>query len=333
MSSPTPVQSLIAGLCLALPVHFLKVLNGNVFGISGFLHRAVRGSKEALVAVSGLVVGGVIVGLTERTGQRPIVDLRRTLVASLLVGFGTKLSNGCTSGHMVCGVSRLSLRSIVATGTFFITGVITAALVHNDLPASHSADWSLGPYGKTFLVLQTIPLAILLSLYYYASSDVDCKPEVQQSEETPLLQSASPQILFRRLTFLAASVEFALALRLSGLTDPVRVVSFLLLPFHRAFDVSLAFLALGVLPLSILLYKYTRGSEKPRLGGEWAIPKGGEIDANLLVGAAIFGVGWGLAGICPGPGLVNLGRALVTGTGLMHHLTWAAGVVIGGLLA
>jgi uncharacterized membrane protein YedE/YeeE len=85
---------------------------------------------------------------------------------------------------------------------------------------------------------------------------------------------------------------------MSNLSEPSRVLSFLLLPFHPAFDPSLAFLAAGALPLSFILQHRFRGPEQPRLGGSWAIPKGGNIDSKLLVGAAIFGVGWGMAGIC-----------------------------------
>jgi hypothetical protein len=147
------------------------------------------------------------------------------------------------------------------------------------------------------------------------------------------------------------SIEFAFALRLSNLIDPLRVISFLLLPLHRAFDPSLAFLAIGALPLTILLCYCNHGPEKPHIGGEWTIPQDGAIDVELLVGASIFGVGWGLSGICreyrcqdgefiliflmdvAGPGLVNLGRAIVAGTGLLHTIGWVTGVAVGGLMA
>lgn len=102
----------------------------------------------------------------------------------------------------------------------------------------------------------------------------------------------------RLLAFLSTGVEFALALRLSNLSEPAPVLSFLLLPFSKAFDPSLAFLAAGALPVSTILYQVYRGPEKPRLGGSWTIPKAGKIDAKLLVGAAVFGIGWGMAGIC-----------------------------------
>lgn len=104
--------------------------------------------------------------------------------------------------------------------------------------------------------------------------------------------------LFRTLAFVTTSVHFALALQLSNLTDPLRVVSFLLLPWHRAFDPSLAALAVGALPLAIVLYKYGRGGEVPVCGGKWSIPKGGSVDWRLVGGAAMFGVGWGITGVC-----------------------------------
>jgi uncharacterized protein len=99
-----------------------------------------------------------------------------------------------------------------------------------------------------------------------------------------------------------------------------------------------------------MLYHFGRGKEHPRLGGSWAVPKGGKIDSALVLGAAIFGVGWGLGGICrklltsflhingltigpiAGPGLVNLGRALASGSGIQQTAAWVGSVALGGLL-
>ena len=102
----------------------------------------------------------------------------------------------------------------------------------------------------------------------------------------------------RSFASLVTAVQFGLGLHLTSLTIPSRIVQFLVTPFHRSFDPTLAFLALGALPVAIVSYYYGRGDEKPRLGGRWAIPKAGAVDRRLLVGAAIFGIGWGVQGLC-----------------------------------
>lgn len=91
---PTYLQSFVGGVGLALPVHTLLVLNGNVFGISGFLHRAVRGQVEGAVSVLGLVLGGALVGLLEGAGRAPrMFDVAgpTVMISGLLVGLGTKV--------------------------------------------------------------------------------------------------------------------------------------------------------------------------------------------------------------------------------------------------
>lgn len=347
----------LGGLSIPIPVHALTLLNGNVFGISGFIHRAVKGNVEGAAGALGLVLGGMLVAQLD--GKAPAalaLPLSQIALSGLLVGLGTKLSNGCTSGHMVCGLSRLSLRSLAATVSFFTTGVITASLLHSDLPAVGTFDWTLGASGAKYLAYQAFPLAASALLYFLAPRTSDQTPSsiTEASEQTTLLSpaessSATPpapaskeptltpqpsgyQPLLRTLAFVTTSVQFALALQLSGLTDPIRVLSFLLLPFHKAFDPSLAFLAAGALPLGIALYRYARGNEIPRLGGKWSIPKPGSIDTKLVLGAAIFGVGWGMAGVCPGPGLVNLGRAIAAGGDILPFATFLATLITGGLL-
>lgn len=120
MSHSTPFQSFLGGLSIPIPVHALLLLNGSVLGVSGFVHRAMKGNPEALSGAVGLILGGVFVAMLENTSlPPPLLPLPKVLLSGFLVGFGTKLSNGCTSGHMISGLSRFSLRSLVATGTFF----------------------------------------------------------------------------------------------------------------------------------------------------------------------------------------------------------------------
>jgi uncharacterized membrane protein YedE/YeeE len=103
------------------------------------------------------------------------------------------------------------------------------------------------------------------------------------------------QSRLRLLTNLITGFGFAIALRFSTLTEPSKVIGFLL-PFQPAFDPSLAYLAAGALPASTLLYQFCC-SEQPRLGGTWNMHKG-TIDTRLVTGAALFGIGWGIIGIC-----------------------------------
>lgn len=214
----------------------------------------------------------------------------------------------------------------MATATFFATGVITACITHGNLGPTASLDWSLGSTARKLLVAQIVPLAVSVLIYLFVSNEFIyifewnvlmyhhflffiqapsgpsrqlTRPEA--NAETPLKESSvesPPRQVLRHLAFLSASAQFALGLQLSGLTNPDRTIRFLLLPFHKAFDPSLAFLAAGTMPLAMLLFHCARGKEIPRLGGKWAIPKGGEIDWRLVTGAMIFGVGWGLCGIC-----------------------------------
>ncbi|KAI4526748.1 hypothetical protein K525DRAFT_188390, partial [Schizophyllum commune Loenen D] len=348
--SATPLQSFLGGIGLVLPAHALLVLNGKVFGISGFMHRCLRGDKEAVAGVAGLMAGGAVVGLIDRAGPSPItLPLSLVALSGGLVGLGTKLANGCTSGHMVCGLSRLSIRSLAATCTFFLTGVMTTRVLHGAAGGvlSVDTDWSLSLHGYSLLAAQLVPLAFIAAAYLN-SNTLTFVQDAPSDED-----KRTPRLTSRLLAAFTTAVDFALALRLSNLVDPQKVLSFLVLPrvvrnivdaplraiglvsasATRPFDPSLAFLAAGALPLGMALYRFFRGPEVPRLGGQWSIPKGGKVDARLIVGAAIFGVGWGMVGICPGPALVNLGRALSSRSDLSPLLVWLSTFIIGGLIA
>lgn len=93
MSSPTPIQSLIGGMGIPLATHELLVLNGNVFGISGFLHSAVRGSVEGLAGAAGLVLGGILIAKLEGAGPATTpLSVSHMALSGFLVGLGTKVS-------------------------------------------------------------------------------------------------------------------------------------------------------------------------------------------------------------------------------------------------
>lgn len=137
MSHFTPFSALVGGLLIGVSASILLLFNGRIAGISGILGGIVipKAGEVAWRAwfLAGLVVGG-LAALRLWPGafaEAPPVSGAAIAVAGLLVGFGTRLSNGCTSGHGVCGISRLSRRSIVATMTFMATGAITVLIVHH----------------------------------------------------------------------------------------------------------------------------------------------------------------------------------------------------------
>ena len=108
------------------------------------------------------------------------------------------------------------------------------------------------------------------------------------------------------LAFLAGIV-FALGLAIAGMTQPSKVVGFL--DVTGAWDPSLAFVMLGAIPVYAGATKLASSRLSPFAGGSFRLPTRRDIEPSVLLGAGIFGVGWGLAGYCPGPGLTSLGVA------------------------
>lgn len=97
---------------------------------------------------------------------------------------------------------------------------------------------------------------------------------------------------------------FALGLGISGMTDPQKVLSFL--DIFGKWDPSLAFVMIGAILVHLPLYRLIRRQRSPRLCSEWYIPENSKITPSLMMGAMIFGMGWGLAGYCPGPAIASL---------------------------
>ncbi len=129
MPSFTPVASTLGGLLIGGASALLLVFNGRIAGISGITGRlwTARGEGAWRFAfVAGLLVGGLVFAWAspQSFGRSP-ASMIELAVAGLLVGVGTQVGAGCTSGHGVCGMSRLSVRSIVATCTFMaVAGVV-----------------------------------------------------------------------------------------------------------------------------------------------------------------------------------------------------------------
>jgi uncharacterized membrane protein YedE/YeeE len=131
MENFTPASGFIGGLLIGVAAALLLLLNGRISGISGIVGNLLVPKRSdaswSLVFIVGLLIGAF--GYMLATGsalavsmQAPVPEL---VAAGLLVGFGTRLGSGCTSGHGVCGIARLSKRSIVASAVFFGVAMLT----------------------------------------------------------------------------------------------------------------------------------------------------------------------------------------------------------------
>lgn len=132
MTEFTPFASLIGGAMIGLSAVLLMLWEGRIAGISGIAGRLLPPYRDgAFLSRFGFVIGLVaaplaIVALTGHAVQQTVsANLPLMAAAGLIVGFGSVWGNGCTSGHGVCGLSRLSARSFVATGVFMATAFVT----------------------------------------------------------------------------------------------------------------------------------------------------------------------------------------------------------------
>ena len=132
----TPWSSLAGGLLIGLAAAMFLLFNGRIAGISGIvggLLRPARGDIFWRIAfVMGLVLAPIVFSLiAPLPAVRVDADNTLLIIAGLLVGIGTRYGSGCTSGHGICGLSRLSPRSIVATAAFLLAGFITVLVVRH----------------------------------------------------------------------------------------------------------------------------------------------------------------------------------------------------------
>lgn len=127
--------SFLGGLLIGLAVTLMLLFKGRVTGISGITYGFFRFEKEQWSwkgsFILGLLSGGLLLRLflPESLESSLNYGWLRISLAGLLVGYGTLLGNGCTSGHGVCGISRFSNRSILATSTFIFSGILTVAVI------------------------------------------------------------------------------------------------------------------------------------------------------------------------------------------------------------
>jgi uncharacterized protein len=292
------------------------------------------------------------------------------------VGFGTRLGNGCTTGHGICGMARLSPRSIAAVGTFMFSAFCTAALTAPDNKATSKGTsflrtdkvpelfnrW-LGFVVSMIIVLPTLyalhtifrhranqksndeevateaagssaPIELGHSHYdenhdspaiivgtdiekqlEVVSSSAESKPPQDQALLTKEDKEAVIAMSKRKLApAVLASAVFAVGLAVSGMVLPSKVLGFLnlFLFAEGTYDPTLLMVMVAGCIISFVSYQFVKpfgllsnshALECPLVAPKFSVPTNRIIDSDLLGGAMCFGIGWGLAGLCPGPAI------------------------------
>ena len=129
----TPYSALIGGIIIGLAVVIFFLFNGRLVGISGIAANALNQKErriDNILFLVGLIIGPILYALISNKEINISISnsLPLLIVAGLLVGIGTRISGGCTSGHGISGIGRFSLRSIIATITFMVVGILTVLI-------------------------------------------------------------------------------------------------------------------------------------------------------------------------------------------------------------
>ena len=130
------IAGLISGMLIGLSATILLAFDGRIAGISGMVSGAIKFKSEEnwrWLFIAGMLGGGLIYEYVFASEPTPVYSFAPVamIVGGFLVGVGTRMGNGCTSGHGVCGLGRLSFRSLVAVITFMITAIITVFVTHH----------------------------------------------------------------------------------------------------------------------------------------------------------------------------------------------------------
>ena len=208
------------------------------------------------------------------------------LIAGFLVGFGAKMANGCTSGHGVCGLPRLSKRSIVAITLFMIFGVTTAT-IRFYIPFLRPSSYAYNVWENSFIYY----LVLTLSLIGFVINLLKSKKSGEKDSVRDLF-----------ISFIIG-IMFSYGLIQSGMLQRHVVIGFLTL--GKIWNIQLAFVLGSAVGINLFTFNIIlKRIGKPKYKENFDLATNKSIDNKLCLGSAIFGVGWGLSGICPGPAIL-----------------------------
>jgi len=222
-----------------------------------------------------------------------VLQSLRAGIAGLLVGAGASLGGGCTSGHGICGIARLSPRSFIYTALILFSGSASAWLFSTSTQLN-SVDVNSQDGAQTVLGLcLLISASVTLAMSAFSLN--------RGTQHSPMMCFLS------HITNFTEGILFSLALGIAGMTRPSKVVGFLTLKdFSAAFVMGGAILV--SLPVFLPIYRQSKSAwGKAVIGKHYPQPPT-DINAKLVLGGVVFGLGWGAGGYCPGPVLANISQ-------------------------
>lgn len=361
----TLIESAIGSLLIQAATSSYIHLEGKVVGFSSVLYNSVFSpSIHAVSIMTGMFLSAKFIGKFLPAFASEIVPVvsdslsfqygnpLRLLIAGLIVGFGTSAGCGCTSGHMLIGMSRLRWRSFVATCVFFTTAVITTFVSGNykQVGCGETPCYKFDSNFTTFKENSTTLLSLVIVGQVWSYLVLPKIGKWLKDNDTK--KDGSTDNIIRSILGVSAGFLFGCGLAIAGMTDATKVTGFLSFFQPEKFDPSLAMIPIFCILPNIFLWKkwLPQTAEEARPTSEDGKAKGDKLkvkvplfekkydlpfsnatDVKFLIGNAIFGIGWGLAGVCPGPGILTMFSelgAFTIGRGVLYITGFLTGSYI-----
>lgn len=345
----TPITGTIGGSMIGLSAASLLLLNGDILGASGTLANIFTNPKKAMsdptslwslaFLTTFLIISASMpqFALDLRSSEDPNVSIPSAFafaLGGLLTGFGSRLGNGCTSGHGVCGLGRRSPRSLVAVLTFMATGIATSVFVTS--PTSFLSEYTsmLRTDGREIVPFDP-RLGYFVALFM-ATALATLPMRASSKDQGGIRDSDKAKVPGAVL----AGGLFAGGLAVSGMVIPSKLYSFLnatgfadgtwdpTLLTVLGSAVVISFLSYQLVPNFAVFTNSEKALSQPIKASAFKVPTNCMIDFNLVCGEAIFGIGWALALLCPGPALyhVAVGNPMVV-------FRWMPFFAVGSIMA
>ena len=306
ISTFRPLEAFIGGLFIGAACGVYMLFSRRIAGCSGSLKAVLialaLGPREIskIAFAGGLVAGGALMKVLQPSSfSAPPAPSLVLAFAGFAVGIGTALANGCTSGHGLCGLSRLSFRSLVAVPIFMVAAIITTTIT--DITTATTSGGTIGailPIGAT-PASGVLAAQLAGGLALALAAGLALLPVKSTAREAYL--------------GLWSGACFAIGLTIGGMVRP-SVVTGALGP--AAFDGTLWVLFCTALATTFMFFRVAA-----RVGVQeatvWGAASPTPVDSALVLGSVFFGVGWGASGLCPGPLLVDVGASGAPGLLLM----------------